>query len=449
MSKPPEAFSRTEKQWSLVSIPTDVHDYSSRDIDVLRSRPATVPAPTLPGSPKPAPPHDPPRPSFPHSSESESESAKPTPSKRPTKRRHLATPRRLIWSTVLLALILYLVFGHINLRVGGAFNSLPIENADVRATVEGIIEKIFVDEGTPVTEGAVIARLYDKDLQTELHTTEAAIGQTQATLKKLQAGPTENDMEVARATVATAQDALKYAQIRRTRIKKAFEENLLARKEYEDALAVEAAARNDLAVAKDQLTLLVSGTRPEDLEAARAQINGLETQRSNLQQQLRFVSVVSPAAGIVATPSRQLHEMRGQLAKKGDLIAKVYNLKTVTAQISVSEKEIADVHVGQKVALRARAYPDRTFFGTVVSIATSAQTSSGSPAAELIPTAQPSSSANATKFVLVDTEIQNDDLLLKPEMTGQAKIDCGRRRMLELMSRRLGRTFKVELWPSW
>ena len=62
MSKPPEAFSRSEKQWSLVSIPTDVHDYSSRDIDVLRSRPATAPAPTLPGSPKPAPPHDQPRP---------------------------------------------------------------------------------------------------------------------------------------------------------------------------------------------------------------------------------------------------------------------------------------------------------------------------------------------------------------------------------------------------
>ena len=447
MSKPPEAFSRSEKQWSLVSIPTDVHDYSSRDIDVLRSRPATAPAPTLPGSPKPAPPHDQPRPSFPPSSESES--AKPAPSKRPTNRRRLATPRRIIWSTILLALVLYLVFGHINLRVGGAFNILPIENADVRATVEGIIEKIYVDEGTPVTEGAVIARLYDKDLQTELHTTEAAIGQTQATLKKLQAGPTENEIEVARATVAKAEDALKYAQIRLNMIKKAFEENLLARKEYEDALAVEAAARNDLAVAKDQLTLLVSGTRPEDIEAARAQINGLETQRSNLQQQLRFVSVVSPAAGIVATPSRQLHEMRGQLAKKGDLIAKVYNLKTVTAQISVSEKEIADVHVGQKVALRARAYPDRTFFGTVVSIATSAQTSSGSPAAELIPTAQPSSSANATKFVLVDTEIQNDDLLLKPEMTGQAKIDCGRRRILELISRRLARTFKVELWPSW
>jgi hypothetical protein len=33
-------------------------------------------------------------------------------------------------------------------------------------------------------------------------------------------------------------------------------------------------------------------------------------------------------------------------------------------------------------------------------------------------------------------------------MTGQAKLLCGRRRIVELISRRLARTVKVEFW-SW
>jgi multidrug resistance efflux pump len=381
---------------------------------------------------------------------SDSEQSKSKRSKTRSKRRRGNPVRRIVWAAIGLFILAFIFLGHMNLRVGGAFNILPIENADVRATVEGIIEKIYVDEGSPVKAGAVIARLYDKDLQTQLHTTEASIVQTEANLNKLRAGPTENEIEVARASVAKAEDTLKYAGIRAVMIKKGFDEGLLSRKEYEDAVAAETAARNDLALAKDQLKVLVSGSRPEDIAATRAQVTGLETQRINLAEQLRYVNVLSPAEGIIATPSRQLREMRGQLAKRGDLIAKVYNLNTVTAQISISEKEIGDVRVGQKVALRARAFPDRTFFGTVVSIATSAQASSGSSsAAELVPTPSSPTSTNANKFFLIDTEIQNDALLLRPEMTGQAKVDCGRRRILELISRRLARTFKVELWPSW
>jgi len=37
--------------------------------------------------------------------------------------------------------------------------------------------------------------------------------------------------------------------------------------------------------------------------------------------------------------------------KEGDLIVEVYDLKTVTAEISVPEKEIGDVRVGQEVLL--------------------------------------------------------------------------------------------------
>ncbi|MEO6182723.1 MAG: HlyD family efflux transporter periplasmic adaptor subunit, partial [Verrucomicrobiota bacterium] len=47
----------------------------------------------------------------------------------------------------------------------------------------------------------------------------------------------------------------------------------------------------------------------------------------------------------------------------------MHELKTVTAEIVISEKEISDVKVGQKVMLKARSHSDNVFLGTVVSIA--------------------------------------------------------------------------------
>ena len=53
------------------------------------------------------------------------------------------------------------------------------------------------------------------------------------------------------------------------------------------------------------------------------------------------------------------------------------------------------------------------------------------------------------RTVRVTTRIPNPSLLLKPQMTGHAKIICGQRRLIELAGRRLVRFFKVEFWSWW
>jgi hypothetical protein len=147
--------------------------------------------------------------------------------------------------------------------------------------------------------------------------------------------------------------------------------------------------------------------------------------------------------------------MKHQLVKKGDLIAKVDDLKTVTAEMVISERDIADVKVGQKVVLKARAYPEMTFYGKVTSIATVAQASSSSSGSSAGAQTQGAASPNlsrsalAPKTITITTQIENAQLLLKPEMTGQAKIFCGKRQLLALLTRRLARTAKVEFWSWW
>jgi len=349
--------------------------------------------------------------------------------------------RRLAW-TALTATGALLLLVPRELRIPGAVDVLPSRNADVRSAVEGIIDKVYVDEGDRVRAGDVIARLSAKDTLAELGKTKADLREARAKLAMLEAGPNPGDVEVAKAAASRAADQLRYAQSRLARCRSLFADGLVARAELEDKEESTTSAANDLAEAKRKLSALLSSIRPEQIEEAKAQIQRLQTQRRYLEEQLRLLTVVSPVTGVVATPSRQLKELAGQLVRKGDLVAKVYEMDTVTAQLVISEKDIADIRVGQGVALKVRAYPDETFHGTVTAIATSAEGAVGEPQAT-------GHAAGADKMVQVTTEIDNPSHLLKPEMTGQAKVFCGRRPGLDLFMRRLARMFKVEFWGWW
>jgi len=101
------------------------------------------------------------------------------------------------------------------------------------------------------------------------------------------------------------------------------------------------------------------------------------------------------------------------------------------------------------VVIRVRAFPFEEFHGTVNSIGTSAQAGSGvGGETPFGATSSSSSSISANKTILVTTQIDNSSLLLKPEMTGQAKISCGEAQIVDVFKRKLARTFKVEFW-SW
>jgi multidrug resistance efflux pump len=375
------------------------------------------------------------------------EIAEVVPSRRKSRKKR-RWPIRAAWGAIVAAALALLFLGRMELRIAGPFDVRPFSNADVRSSVDGIIEEVYVDEGDRVAAGAPIARLSDKDLRVELLKTEAEIKEAGAGLTILETGPTAQQIEVAQTAVATAQDQIAYAKSRLVRSRAMLEQGLLSEQVYEDHQELATAAENSLAEAQARLDALLTSIRPEQIQGTKASIERLSTQRRYLDAQLRLSTVVSPAAGVVATPSRELKELHGRLVTKGDLIAKVFDFETVTAYIAISEKEIADVQLGQKVVLRTRAYPDTDVYGTVTSIGTSARSSSTS-GTEAPLGAPDANNSSGSRMILVTTEIDNRSGLLKPEMSGRAKILCGERRIVDLLVRRLARTVKVEFWSWW
>ena len=319
-----------------------------------------------------------------------------------------------------------------DLRIAGAFYVLPVHNCDVRAEVEGIIQHIYVDEGQTVKKGDLIAQLSDRDWRAELAKTGAQIRETEARLRLLQAGSRPEEIELARTVLTKTQELVDYSLTHLKMDLELYKANILSERELELTRERATLRRREMQEAGDKLKLLEAGNRLEDIEATAAELNRLKGHQAYVQEQLDLLKVHSPVDGTVTT--YHIRDKIGQAVKKGDLITEVHELRKVTVEIAVSEKEIADVSIGQKVMLKARAYPLESFEARVIAIS---------------PVANEPEPTRTDRTVRVRTELENPKLLLKPEMSGQAKIYCGERRLLEIIGRRFVRFFKVDFWSWW
>jgi putative peptide zinc metalloprotease protein len=405
------------------------------------------------------------------------------------------TRKRAFFAVALAAAAAATLF-HTDLTVSSEFRILPGTNAEVRAEVAGIVDEVYVDEGDVVRKGQPVARLSGRDLRAEIDTSEATMAEKRAKLRMLMAGTRQEEIELARSAAETARTRSEFARSRyaeaeriraggisranasvaraserqryaglslqtasalwsdklisRQDMDKAEQEAAVTQKELEqtdaerrmaladdlaDVKRTAAVAEGELEEARAKLRILLAGSRPEEIEAIRAEIAGEEVRLRNEREQLRLMTVVSPISGVVTTP--RLKEKIGQLIDRGDLIAAVHELTTVTAEIRSPEKEIAEVKAGQRVVLKARAFPLSRFEGTVSAIAPVASE------------ADQAEQGQGAKAVLVRCRIDNRSLLLKPEMTGRAKIYCGKRSVTDVLTRRIARYVRVEFWSWW
>jgi putative peptide zinc metalloprotease protein len=340
--------------------------------------------------------------------------------------------KRFLRILVLGGIVAALFIIRTELRISGPFIVLPMHNADVRTEIEGIIQVIHAEEGNLVKKGALIATLTDRDYQAEWRKTKAEIEEKQARFNLLKAGARPEELDMARTVLAKAEERLIYATNRLEMDRVLFEVRLTPKSEYEGSRELVAVRGKELQESKDKLNLLLAGSRREEIEATAAELSRLQAHQRYLEEQHQLLRIFSPIDGVITT--HKLKDKVGQAVKKGDLIANVHEMQTVTVEIAIPEKEIADIKIGQKVLLKAQAFPQSRFEGQVVSIA---------------PIATAPQEPRAERTILVTTELDNASLVLKPEMTGHAKIYCDQRRLIDIASRRLVRFFKVEFWSWW
>lgn len=173
-----------------------------------------------------------------------------------------------------------------------------------------------------------------------------------------------------------------------------------AKAQYDSAQAA-------VAVAEAQLAALKAGPSEEQVAAARAQVEKAEAALATLEVQLAKTVIYVPGDGVVV--ERVAHV--GELAVPGATLLTIANLDEVTLTLYIPEKDLGRVRLGQAAEVTVDAYPDRTFRGQVVHIASEA---------EFTPKNVQTKEERVNTVFAVKVRIPNPDHALKPGIPADA-----------------------------
>jgi HlyD family secretion protein len=168
-------------------------------------------------------------------------------------------------------------------------------------------------------------------------------------------------------------------------------------------------AEANVEVAQAQLDALRAGATTQEVGVAESQVQQAEAALATLQVQLEKMTLQAPRTGVVLERMVDV----GEIAPPNFSLLTLADLTEVTLTVYVPENEIGLVRLGQPVRVTVDSYPERTFDGEVVHIASSA---------EFTPKNVQTKEERVSTVFAVKIEIPNADHALKPGMPADAAI---------------------------
>ena len=203
------------------------------------------------------------------------------------------------------------------------------------------------------------------------------------------------------------------------------------------------------------LNLILEGPHPDAIKAARQQVKQAEAAVKRLEQEVSFLSeeldrqtLRMPFDGFLTTSN--LMEKKGRYFKQGDTFATAEDSRTLLGVVEIPEVQIDQLSETGAVEIRLLAYPNRKFAGKVSSIEPTARTDPmfGQTATNEDGETTQYTPERGGQVVSVLIEIDDEDGLLMPGMSGYAKIHGETMPVIFAFSRPLIRFFRLEIW-SW
>jgi HlyD family secretion protein len=285
-----------------------------------------------------------------------------------------------------------------------------VEATEVRVAtkVGGTLEAIAFDEGARVTKGQELARIDTVDLRLALDAARAEEQQARAELRLLLAGSREEDIKEAEAQVERAQADLDGAERELERMEGLLASGSGTTKSRDDAVTRRDTARAALAAARERHRKLLAGSRPEEIDSARARVAAAEARIAQLEQQVHDATLVSPVDGVV---TEKLVEA-GELLSAGGGVAVVTDLAGAWLNVYVGEPNLGRIRIGQSVEVR-------TDDGQV----RKGEISFVSSEAEFTPKNVQTQDERVKLVFRVKIRLFNEDHLFKPGMPAEARIE--------------------------
>jgi RND family efflux transporter MFP subunit len=242
---------------------------------------------------------------------------------------------------------------------------MPSKKATIGSAVDGRVIEFPLNEGDRISKDQPLAQLLTDTIKLEVQAAEAELELRRQALAELENGTRPEELEQAKARMASAEARRKYMKARWDRWQKLYDTNrAISEEELDEAVSTGIEAEQAYVEAKAAYDLAVAGPRVEQIAQARAQVGVQAATVERLKDQLTKHTIISRFDGYVTAEYTEV----GQWVKQGDPVADVVALDEVEIVAYVVEQHVPHVHVGAQVIVDVPAISGRRFSGVVADI---------------------------------------------------------------------------------
>jgi HlyD family secretion protein len=276
--------------------------------------------------------------------------------------------------------------------------------------VQGRIVELPVEEGQWVEQGAVLARLDDRDLRQQVAVDAANVRVREANLQLALAGTRKQEIESAAQAVVDAEADLELKKLDHQRALTLQKKDVISEQELDRAATQLKRAQAGYERAKENLDKLREGTRQEEIAIARANLVQAQEAVEMSQIRLGFTELRAPSSGVILVRQAELGEVVGA----GTPVVTLADLDRVWLRAYVSETDLGRIRHGQEVTVRTDTYPDKTYRGRISFI---------SSMAEFTPKTIETQKERVKLVYRIKIDLENPNHELKPGMPADAWIE--------------------------
>lgn len=294
-----------------------------------------------------------------------------------------------------------------------AAGTIEATSVDLNSRMAGTIEKLTVKSGETVKKGQLVARLARNDLKAQRERDALGVLKAEASLADLTSGAREQEKNEAAAHADIARANFARASNDFNRAESLLREGAISQAEFEKLETALEQGKNQLKAAESKLSLLEAGSRPQLINAARAEVERSRAILKSTEAMLEDLNIYAPIDGVVLTRNYE----EGEFIQMGASVATLANLGDLWINLYIPTDDLPHIKLGQKVNFTVSG-TNTVFAGVVEEIASKG---------EYTPKTIQTKKERTNVVFAVKIGIKNEGGVLKPGMPADVAFQRGLR----------------------
>ena len=225
----------------------------------------------------------------------------------------------------------------------------PLQQATLVPKITSPVRKYYVNKGSKVHAGQLLAVLENQDLAAAAEDNKGAYEQAEAAYTTGTASTLPEELQKATSDAESAQKMYEAEQKLYDSRQELFKEGALPRKDFDQATVSLTQARAQYELAKKHLDALNSVVKQQELKGLRGQLASAHGKYLGAKAQLSYSEIRSPIDGYVT--ERPLFP--GDIPAPGSPLMIVMDMSRVTARAHIPQTDAALLKLGDKATITA------------------------------------------------------------------------------------------------